>query len=251
MPIAEALGLEKARVIAVVGAGGKTSLIEALGREFHQCGERVLATTTTRVAVDEFQGGWRHIADAADARKSLCFLSTGLVAKGQKRSGVVPESIDRLARQGEFKRLIVEADGSRRRPLKVPGPMEPVVPESCDTLIVVMGLSGLGRLLEENTVFRAELWGEMAGGGLGVPITPLDLWQAVTDSRSYGRLFPALERRILFLNQLDATDDKSAPARFAELASSQVHPFNRIVIGSLKPTAALIPIWLDYQANIH
>ncbi len=37
--------------------------------------------------------------------------------------------------------VLVEADGSRRLPVKVPGPNEPVVPKNSDMVLCVLGLS--------------------------------------------------------------------------------------------------------------
>jgi probable selenium-dependent hydroxylase accessory protein YqeC len=243
MSIVEALDLEDARVIAVAGAGGKSGLIEALGREFHQSGESVLATTTTRVGADEFQEGWRHVTNAADAKESLAFLSAGLMDDGRKRSGVAPEIVDRLARIGGFQRLLVEADGARRLSLKAPGPKEPVVPDSCDTLIVVMGLSALGCPLGEETVFRAQLWSEITGASPGEAITPLDLWLAVCDLKSYGRAFAAVERRILLLNQQDALENQDVLDEFAKLAAHLQHPFTLVAGGQLHAPPHLVRLW--------
>lgn len=51
--------------------------------------------------------------------------------------------------------VLVEADGSRRLPVKVPGPNEPVVPKNSDMVLSVLGLSALGEPAEK-LCFRAE-----------------------------------------------------------------------------------------------
>ena len=53
-----ALGLERARLVSLCGAGGKTTLMFALAREWVGAGERVLITTTTKIARDEAAGPW-------------------------------------------------------------------------------------------------------------------------------------------------------------------------------------------------
>ena len=45
----DALELVSARLISLVGAGGKTNLMFGLAREFAAAGERVLVTTTTKI----------------------------------------------------------------------------------------------------------------------------------------------------------------------------------------------------------
>jgi molybdenum cofactor cytidylyltransferase len=51
--------------------------------------------------------------------------------------------------------VLIEADGSRRMPLKWPAPHEPVIPERTDITVCVCGLSSLGRPLSE-VMYRAE-----------------------------------------------------------------------------------------------
>ena len=51
--------------------------------------------------------------------------------------------------------VLVEADGSKRLPVKAPRPGEPVVPENADMVLAVLGLSALGEPAEEKC-FRLE-----------------------------------------------------------------------------------------------
>ena len=51
-----ALGLEHSRLISLCGAGGKTTPMFSLAREFVAAGERVLITTTTKIARDAADG---------------------------------------------------------------------------------------------------------------------------------------------------------------------------------------------------
>ena len=41
--------------------------------------------------------------------------------------------------------ILVEADGSKRLPVKVPGPKEPVIPENSDQILCIYGLGALGK----------------------------------------------------------------------------------------------------------
>ena len=51
--------------------------------------------------------------------------------------------------------VLVEADGSRRLPLKVPRPGEPVLPENADMILCIAGLSSAGAAASEKC-FRLE-----------------------------------------------------------------------------------------------
>lgn len=52
--------------------------------------------------------------------------------------------------------VLIEADGSRRMPCKVPAAHEPVLLPQCDIVLAVAGVSALGESLEKGC-FRAEL----------------------------------------------------------------------------------------------
>jgi probable selenium-dependent hydroxylase accessory protein YqeC len=250
MSIVDELRLDDARVIAVAGAGGKTSLIDALGKAWADKGERVLATTTTKVAVDEFACGWQ-ILEGKDftgcESAPLVFAYLEQAPNGQKRLGFSPEDIDRIVASRRFDRILIEADGSRRCPLKAPGPHEPVIPASTDTLILVMGLSGLGQPLDDRTVFRPELWSSIAKTALGAPIGLEDLWKIATDVQGYGRVLPSISRRLLFLNQQQAPSDPEWTDELTRLASRQHHSFHALVIGSTTSMPWAKPLWFDNQ----
>ena len=157
-------------VVSVTGAGGKTSLIWRLAEELREIGKRVIVTTTTHMA-------WEDGRDWVEARTENGRLAGetleqigGLLARkrcvftgrraGEKIAGVLPEDgdcqwVEQLSALADV--VLVEADGSRRHPVKVPAPWEPVIPP-CTTLVAaVAGLSCLGQS-PQACCHRAELW---------------------------------------------------------------------------------------------
>ena len=52
------------------------------------------------------------------------------------------------AYQKRAKQILVEADGAKMRPCKVPAEHEPVIPKECDIVIAVAGLDVLGETIE-------------------------------------------------------------------------------------------------------
>ena len=59
--------------------------------------------------------------------------------------------------------LLIEADGSRQKALKTPNDHEPVIPEFTDAVVVVAGLSGLGKSLNDEYVHRSQLFSTLSG----------------------------------------------------------------------------------------
>ncbi len=237
-----ALGLETSRVISLCGSGGKTSLMAALTRELASDGDRVLATTTTKMATDEADGPWQACpaADAADLLARMPGVAVPLLAyriidrEHSRLRGFPVDVIDELAASGRFTRIIVEADGSRRRPLKAPDAHEPVFPSATDAVVMVAGVGGLGQPLDDNTVFRPECWSALTQLRNGDPVTPESLARVVVHPDGLARGTQA--RRVLFLNQAD-TPERLAAARRV-LDSLPLHGGRvpeRAVIGRLHP----------------
>ena len=130
-------------VIAFSGGGGKTSLIRRLAWEGRERGLKVLVTTTTHMQVPTQFG----VLDGPAGEVEAMIRDQKIAVSGH------PEGNGKIAFQGwEYYRdisrlaqlVLVEADGSKRLPMKVPGPGEPVIPEDTALSLCVYGLSALG-----------------------------------------------------------------------------------------------------------
>ena len=228
--LSTALGLEGARVVSLCGAGGKTTLMFALAREFVARGERVLVTTTTKIARAEAAG-------AEPGARTAMLLFSGVTPDGRKLSGIRPELVDALSRTGEFDRILVEADGAARKPLKAPAPHEPVVPSATDALIAVAGLNGLGLPLHELNVFRAEIWAQLTGSRLGSAVDADSIARMAVHALGFFKGCPPGAKQVLFLNQADTPERLGAASRVVELlASSRDRAPDRVALGCLLPT---------------
>lgn len=122
---------QKHRLISVVGAGGKTTLIYLLAKELCDAGYQVAVTTTTHMLAEERYG----------------FTPIGLPCEDGKIKGISSEFPEELLR--EYDIVLVEADGSKRLPMKVPAEHEPVIPKQTDLVIAVAGASAIGKTFQE------------------------------------------------------------------------------------------------------
>ena len=157
MKLAPLLKIEKG-VTAIIGSGGKTTLLRTLSGELPG---RVLLCTSTH-----FQGyaDLPTVLDPteSDLRKALAARPIVCVA-GRSPTGKLVDCglpYETLADLADF--VLVEADGSRRRPLKAHALHEPVIPPCTRQVICVVGLSGLHRPVSE-VVHRPELFCPLAG----------------------------------------------------------------------------------------
>lgn len=167
MGLAELLGVGRG-VTSVIGSGGKTSLLAALARELPGT---VVLTTTTHIL--PFAGvPLVTSADANNVRAALAGSRVVCVGSQAEKDGklAAPElGMVVLAELADH--VLVEADGSRRLPLKAHAPWEPVIPACSERTVLVLGASGLDRPVRE-AVHRPERFCELAGCAPDDPATP-------------------------------------------------------------------------------
>ena len=118
--------LRSSNVISISGSGGKTSLLIALGNYFYNQGEKVLLTTTTHLGRD---------IDYGDADL--------FVELGERNRYKCPGEDKIKAKIKDYDRVLIEADGSRRLPLKYHTLRDPVVIDETTSTLSVVGLSAL------------------------------------------------------------------------------------------------------------
>ena len=150
----EALGMGRG-VTAVIGSGGKPSLLNRLAMELRGGGGVILCTTTHM-----FPPPAMRTLVSADARATARALrEDGAVCVGEPmddgRLCAPAMTMAELAVLADY--VIVEADGSKRLPLKAHAAHEPVIPPETSRTVCVVGLSGLGRRVAE-VVHRPELF---------------------------------------------------------------------------------------------
>jgi len=142
-------------VIALTGAGGKTSLLVLLSRYYQKMGKRVLQSTTTKMqhpAVYDYGSKQVFLDDDSvfgyqpAEGESVFYART--FGEGMKVCSPPLSALELLA--GRYDVMILEADGARRLPLKLHTERDPVIPSCTTAVIAVMGLSALGKPVSES-----------------------------------------------------------------------------------------------------
>lgn len=163
----EEADMGKAYVIAVVGSGGKTTLIGQLAKQARMAGRKAAVMTTTHMALpDQYDAVGKTAEEAISImeREGIVFYGSYAEQPG-KMTFPGEAAYEAVCRKADL--VLVEADGSRRLPMKVPDwRREPVIPLNTDAVIVVYGLSALGKPLNE-VCQRWELAGERLPGWPG------------------------------------------------------------------------------------
>ena len=173
------LGLADSQIITFIGGGGKTSLINTLGKEFASHGYPTLLTTTTHIMKPDFLSDESYIEN--EDLGQLAYIFTNLKKNTLPLAALgIPEKVvnsnvkwrspssdfcEKIAEFSKkfstknpykFLKILCEGDGSKRLPIKLPKDGEPVFFPKTDTVIGVIGLSCLGKPIKE-TLFRYEL----------------------------------------------------------------------------------------------
>lgn len=223
--LASALKIEPG-ITAIIGSGGKSTLLKALGLELMRAGNRVLLCTTTHmfpVAGVPWDGSNRRLdaapwkPGAAHAPGCTCEACAGLARGSICQAGVLDPETGKLSAPtkplGElaqrFDYVLAEADGSKRLPLKAHAAWEPVIPTGTANVIWVVGASGFGKPINE-AVHRPELFCERCGCKPADIATPERVAQVLNAEMQTLRLDAA---RVM-LNQVDTLGDPAMADRF-------------------------------------
>ena len=135
MELAELLDIRPG-VTAVIGGGGKTTLLRTLGEELAGQHTVLLCTTTKIFPFPDLPCA--RTAESLDVlRQSHRLLCAGTDVPGTGKLAATETPMTLLAEQFDY--VLVEADGAARRPLKAHAPHEPVVPPEANQTICVVG----------------------------------------------------------------------------------------------------------------
>ena len=210
MKLSQALRLSHAPRLALVGAGGKTTALFQIARDFSS---PVLVTTTTHLSVEQvILGDHHYIVDTPEQIERLqpdqlpgVSVFTGPLDSSGRLAGLTNPALERLLRLADDLSvpLLFEADGSRQLPVKAPAAHEPDIPPFVDTVVVLAGLSALGKPLSPQVSHRPEAFARLSGLSLGDVIDPAALVRVLVHPDGGLKGIPREARRVVLLNQAD------------------------------------------------
>jgi probable selenium-dependent hydroxylase accessory protein YqeC len=222
------------RCITVTGSGGKTTTVEQLARFWADRGQSVLVTTSTRMAHPSihtypfeqfvpYTSGGDGLPEPRGGQVVLFGLESS-----DKLAAPPMETIARLSKL--FDRILVEGDGARGLPLKIHAQRDPVIPEVTGLVIVIVGLSPLGRYLDEQVMYLEDRFRLLTRYD-GALVTP-QLYRSLLEHPEGLLKGSAALPVVVFCNQSDAISAEEAESVLEALADGwQGKPFD-IVCGS-------------------
>lgn len=202
-----ALNLTSYQVISLIGSGGKTSLLNRLALTMAAQGEKAVFSTTTKIFPP---AGNLPIEIALEDK-----LALEAVLKGPKLKYVLGPLINdkyhapplsllqQVANSQRFNYMILEADGSKQRPLKFPAPYEPVLIDyAAQTIVLIIGSLALNKLATSTRFHRLNLAEKYLKFQNPPLITKEIIAQIVSLDEGYGRVIKKYPTQIVF-NQVD------------------------------------------------
>ncbi len=242
MTLDEAFSIQEGEVISLVGAGGKTTLMFALGEDLSRNRKGIILSTTTKIWEPARSPSFALFLnrDLGEIKKwvgeNLAAYPYLLIAQERlgngKLRGIPPQWVEELHSLPGVSVLIVEADGAAGRPLKAPREGEPVVPERTTLFIPVVGVDVLGCPLDEQNVFRSEIAARILQTNLGSKVTEEMiarlLQEMIKSSPKEARVLP-------FINKVDLAGGLSQGRKIARyLMMSQRTLIPWIVLGQAR-----------------
>lgn len=221
------LGIKEKEIIALYGAGGKTTLLNRLGRELAGTGKKVLLTTTTKifspaagtptVLESDFKAAVAALRKKF-RRHDLVVLGSSLLSNG-KFDGIEPDWAKKFLAEELASYILIEADGAARRPVKGYASFEPVLPREADLIIPLQGLDALGSIVAEENIHRVELFVQATGAPLGEPLTPYHFSRSLLQMVARGREQAPGARIVPFVNKVDLLTGKERGSLLNTLAA--------------------------------
>lgn len=186
-------------ITAIVGAGGKTTVIERLGKYGHKNNLPIMVSSTVPMdseRVDNVEPF--DVICTEDVVKGEEFCASRIAAghvpawfkglDGQDRYiGLEPKMIDQIKMRHPAWYILVECDESKHKWLKAPKPDDIALPDTCDMVIGVLNLQMLGNALIPEKVEGIETASVIMGRAPGAVVTPALLAKLVKHPRGMFR----------------------------------------------------------------
>lgn len=224
------MGIRDGDVVAIIGAGGKHTLMYRLSQELAAAGRSAVLSSTTNLhrsaeyarlstVFAENRGAWRKDLAALLADEFRAVLVDSMQAPSMYR-GNVPRVIDQIRLVAPEAVVLVKSDGARKRLIKVPGDHEPVYPATVDVCVLVLSLAAIGKPLDEQHVHRVARVRALTGENT---ISTQTLIDVITKPGGYGDRLPHQARNVLYLSSCGSLAARQSARTIWQNTREQFH----------------------------
>lgn len=246
---------ESSGLLALTGAGGKTTLMFTLAKALSDAGMRVLATTTTKIFEPGPDPGVKIVV-ARDimALKTMDLGGGEFMIAGKcripdvgKLGGFTTAEVDALYKTRCFDWIIVEADGAAGKPLKASRDGEPVIPGLTTRLVHLAGLDALGVPLDADHVHRPKRFSENSDLPLGAMVDEVHMARGLACEMEKNRRGRENMDAWVLLNKAD-DPDRVRQAEPLALTLLSLHACRGVMITALKDADPVkMRLWVNHE----
>ena len=231
MQIINYLDISAGSIVAVIGCGGKTSLIGLVSDKLRD--KKVLVSATTKKFPVKGEGVMlcntlRQCVEHEPQTGIQCF---GLFNEKTGKLETLPEDI--LAGfMPQYDVVLLEADGSRNLPCKGWREYEPVIPNYCTHTVGLVNMEAIGKTATEDTVLRLPEFLHLTGLREGAAITEQAMTAMVCAPN--GMFKNCAGGQYLLVNQVEG-DECICTAQSFLRSVKEKYPgrFKRLIYGSI------------------
>lgn len=197
-------------ITAIIGGGGKTTLLYTLARELCQKGS-VIVCTSTKIRAPQHIPLFSGESDA-DLLAGLQQFPVICAAQHTPNGKLCAPACSFAHLAGLADYVLVEADGSRQLPLKAHAAHEPVIPQGCGQVIYLVGADGFNRPISQ-VCHRPELFSKLTGTAPDSAVSPAIAARAI--------LLEGFAQKVL-INKVETARDWANAREFAHNISLPV-----------------------------
>lgn len=221
------------RCIALLGGGGKTTLMRRLGAELSASGKKVLLTSLTKMLNDPDDNVLFTNDTGRDDIKAMMDVNNPLylmmeIEDEAKLRGLTAESLEEIQSLADV--CIFECDGARSHPIKCHSDFDPVVPEFASHVIIIVGAEIINTTVNDGVVHRPDLFMQKWKIDANFVMHPDFVADVVTSEHGYLEKIPHHQETIFYINKTDLNINAARDLAKEISARSQCH----VWIGSLK-----------------
>lgn len=221
-------------VVALIGSGGKTTMIRTLARE-NRSSQQVFISNTLNMEripeseVDFIDYNFREDYSLSEYTEPGVYVLAYDITPNNSMRGLPLEVLEKQV--AHFDLSLIECDESRQRPLKAWRHNEPLLLDATDMTLGILDIASIGLPISVDTVHNLDIFCDLTEKKVGDIITREDVKHLILDPSMMFR--SARGKRVLFINKAENPITlKYARDLGKEIAQAKGSP-DIIVIGSL------------------
>lgn len=198
--------------IGILGGGGKTALLHALGNELAKTFQHVILSSLTKAGISTAHEVHLYPEFQDEENREQLLANNPLYIMGEKESeikflGVNAAMLATLFRASDL--TLFECDGARKKPIKAHQPYDPMIPHFATHAVIVVGADAVGAKIDGKRVHRPELFRELWDVNADFKLTPAFIAKVLTSQYGYLQKVPPDVEVIYLVNKADSYPEQA------------------------------------------